>query len=146
VQDSIFGANLLLGYLTGARAELTLFNDGNRSYVAEAFYGAVITRMGSSEGAGVGGRVLFLRSSRYNTNALLLGPGLDVFAQFKNDNMVWLAPTVDVSWVHGFVGGAGWETGLNLGIGAAVSSKKNNDDRHAGDVTPLISFYTGLRY
>jgi hypothetical protein len=144
-EESIISANLLLGYLTGVRAEVAFLRQENRSYAVEAFYGALLTRMGTSEGAGAGVRAIFRRSSRYSTNSLILGPGIDVLAQFHNNGLVMVAPTMDLSWLHGFDGGAGWETGINVGVGVGVASDKNND-KHDGNVTPLISFYTGLRY
>lgn len=146
-EESVLGANLMLGYLTGIRIEGAVFREDNRAYVLEGFYGGVLTRMGSSEGAGGGARVLFRRSSRYSTNSLILGPGIDIFAQFHNAGLVLVAPTLDLAWLHGFDGGAGWETGLNIGFGIAVASNSSFGRRdHVGEVTPLISFYTGLRY
>jgi hypothetical protein len=145
-EEAIFSANLLLGYETGVRVEAAFSRQENLSFVAEAFYGAILSRMGSSEGAGGGVRAFFRRSSRYSTNSLLLGPGLDVLAQFHNNGLIMVAPTLDLSWLHGFDGGAGWETGMNVGIGVGVASDMNNGDKHVGEVTPLISFYTGLRY
>lgn len=144
-QEPVFAANLLLGYLTGIRAECALWRGDNHAVMGEVFYGLVATRMGGSEGAGIGARTFFRRSSKYSINSLLLGPGCDVFTQFNKGRLVMVAPSVDISWLHGYVGSSGWETGLNLGLGVGVSSRRQDNDRGA-QVTPLISFYTGLRY
>jgi hypothetical protein len=150
-EEAVFSANLMLGYLTGVRAEFAFLREENHSYAVEGFYGAVLTRMGVSEGAGGGVRAFFRKTSRYSTNSLLLGPGLDVLAQFNNDRLVIVAPTVDLSWLHGFAGGAGWETGINVGLGIGVASDRKDRfgfdvENKVGKVTPLISFYTGVRW
>lgn len=151
-EEAIVSANLMLGYQTGIRVEAAFLRQENRSFVAEAYYGLVASRMVSGEGAGGGVRAIFRKTSHYSTNSLLFGPGLDVLAQFKNDGVVMVASTVDLAWLHGFDGGAGWETGINAGIGVGVAGSTKHPfgfgDNHdyTGDVTPLISFYTGLRY
>ena len=40
----------------------------------------------------------------------------------------------------------GWEIGLNLGVGISLSSKHEGRDVSAGEVTPLISVFTGFRF
>ncbi|MBL8793809.1 MAG: hypothetical protein JNM56_07890 [Planctomycetia bacterium] len=142
--EPVFAANLLVGYLNGVRAEVALWRGDNHAVMGEVFYGFIATRMGGSEGAGIGARTFFRRSSKYSTNSLLLGPGCTIYSQFQNDNLLMIAPSVDISWLHGFVGSSGWETGLNLGVGFGVSGGDRNDS--GAKITPLISFYTGLRY
>jgi hypothetical protein len=144
--EAIIGAHLWLGMQTGVSAEAALLRGKDRSFVAEAFYGFILTRsMGASEGAGLGGRAYFRKCSRDGSNSLLLGPGLDVFEQFQNHNLVLVAPSMQLSWLHGFESGAGWESGLSIGIGYSISGG-GNDDTNVGKVTPLISFFSGLRF
>ncbi len=148
LEDALFAANLLLGMETGIRAELALLRGAHHCYVIEGFYGYVLSNLGTAETGGVGGRAVFRRCSSTGENAYLMGPGIDVFAQVKSDGAVFVAPNLDIAWLHGKGSGTAWETGLNLGAGIGVAGHKNGNDGRpvSGMVTPLISFYTGLRF
>jgi hypothetical protein len=124
---------------------VSIFRQGHITYVAEGFYGALLSRFGASEATGGGGRALICRTSRDGNNTLLLGPGVNVFYQFDDDGLVVLVPSVDLSWLHGFGGGGGWEIGLTAGVGVGVAGgTRHHDD--VGQVTPLISVYSGIRF
>jgi hypothetical protein len=145
-EEAFFSANLLLGMETGIRAELALYREAHHSYVIEGFYGYLLSNLGTAETGGVGGRAIFRRCS--GDNSYLLGPGVDAFAQVKSDGAILVAPNLDIAGLHGHGSGTGWETGLNLGVGIGVAGHKNGNDGRpvSGMVTPLISFYTGLRF
>jgi hypothetical protein len=55
---------------------------------------------------------------------------------------------VDLAWRRGFGDRAAAVLGLTAGVGVGLSGGRNNDrdDAVAGRVTPIIGFYTGLRY
>src|SRR5258708_5205923 len=55
-REAVFASDLLLGMQTGVRSQVALVRGDHRAFVAEAFYGALFHKLGSSEGAGVGGR------------------------------------------------------------------------------------------
>ena len=76
---------------------------------------------------------------------MLFGPGLNLFYEFRDGGEYLLAPSVDLSWLHSFGCGGGWEIGLNAGLGVSLSNSRCRDVK-AGDVTPLISIFTGLRF
>jgi hypothetical protein len=144
--EAYFSANLLLGMFTGVRGQAAVYRGDRQSALIELFYGGMITKIGSSETAGIGARYYWRRCGRMNSlNSLLIGPGLAVYSHFKNNSLLVLSPTLDLCWLHGFENGAGWETGLNLGVGFGLMSNEEND-KHVGGATPLISIYTGLRY
>src|SRR5262245_52107434 len=52
--DPTFGLDLMLGMMTGIRAEGVLTRGDHGSLRAEGFYGALFTKFGASEGAGAG--------------------------------------------------------------------------------------------
>jgi hypothetical protein len=76
----------------------------------------------------------------------VLGPGVNVFAQLKDDGVLMLAPSLDLSWLHGFGGGGGWEIGLSAGVGIGLSGEPNDGDAVRGRVTPILSVFSGFRF
>jgi hypothetical protein len=135
--------DLLLGQQTGVRPNLALYSTELSSFLVEGFYGALFTRFGASEAAGAGARWVTTRGGR---DAVTIGPGVDVLFHLGRDTATLLAPTVDVAWRHCFGDRAGLVLGLNAGVGVGVSGRQDCGCRVAGRVTPLISFYAGLRY
>jgi len=140
-----FGMDLLLGQQTGIRPSLAVFSTERSSFVVEGYYGGLFTKFGGSEAAGAGVRWV---TTRGGLDAVTLGPGLDVLFHLNDGKAVILAPTVDVAWRHCFGERAAFVLGLNAGVGVGLGGNRNNgdDDPVAGRVTPLISFYTGLRF
>jgi hypothetical protein len=137
--------HVLLGMEIGIRPQVAIHRTERVSLLAEGFYGILATRgLGSGEGAGVGVRALFRRGGRDGANSLVLAPGVGVLFEFKSDGPVLLAPTLDIAWLKGLGDRCGWETGLEVGIGIAVDGGGNGHS--SGEVTPLISGYTGLRF
>ena len=135
----------MIGQQMGARAQVSVLQRENWIFVAEGFYGALLTKFDSSESAGGGGRAYFRRCSQDGRNSMLLGPGLNLFYEFHEGGLPVLAPSLDLSWLHGFCGG-GWEIGLSLGVGISLKDKHEGRDVNAGEVTPLISAFTGFRF
>lgn len=137
---------ILLGQQLGIRGQVRVGQLENWTFVGEGFYGALLTKFGGSEAAGAGGRALLRRTSADGCNALLLGPGVNVLFQLDDGSVPVLAPSVDLSWLHGFGGGGGWEIGINAGLGVSLGDGEHGGDVKAGQVTPIISVFTGLRF
>jgi hypothetical protein len=138
-------AQIILGQQTGLRGQVAVGHHGRWTFVGEGFYGALLTKFGSSEAAGGGGRALLRRTSPDGHNTLLLGPGVNVLCPFDDDESVLLAPSLDLSWLHGFGGGGGWEIGINAGLGIPLTEERDRDNDE-GHVTPIISIYSGFRF
>lgn len=143
----VFGLDLLLGQQTGLRPSIAVFSTPTSAVFVEGYYGALLTKLGTSEAAGAGGRWVTTRGG--GNNSVTIGPGVDVLFHFNRGKAVILAPTVDVAWRHGFGDRAAFFLGINAGVGIGLSGREGNDrdgDPASGRVTPLISFYTGLRF
>ncbi|MBX9585109.1 MAG: hypothetical protein K2X87_32790 [Gemmataceae bacterium] len=141
----VFGMDLMLGQQTGVRPSLALYSTDRWSLVTEGFYGALFTKFGASEAAGAGARWV---TTRGGLDAVTLGPGVDVLFHLNHGGATLLAPTVDVGWQHRFGERAGFHLGLSAGAGVGLGGRegRHGSDPVAGRVTPLIGFYTGLRF
>lgn len=139
----VFGMDLLLGQQTGIRPSLALTANERASFLIEGYYGGLFTKFGGSEGAGAGLRWV---TSRGGSDAVTVGPGIDVLFHFNDGKAIFLAPTVDIAWRHEFGNRAALMLGLNAGIGIGLGGDDGDRERVSGKVTPLISLYTGLRY
>ena len=139
----MFALDLIFGMQSGARVQAAVWQAGNRMVVAEGFYGALLTGLGTSEAAGFGGRYLIQRAGRDSCHSLIFGPGVNAFYQFHDDAQWILAPSVDLAWLRSIGdSGAGWQIGINAGLGVSVSGHKDGGDR----VTPIISLFTGFKF
>src|SRR4051812_10413690 len=72
--EPLFGMDLMLGQQIGIRANVGVWRGPASSVVVEGFYGALLTKLGQSEGAGGGLRWLFTRASRSGCDAVVVGP------------------------------------------------------------------------
>jgi hypothetical protein len=145
-REPFFAVELLLGQETGVRGQFAVYSDNQEAVVLEGFYGYLSHNLGSTQALGAGGRYL-LRSSWWDgVDFLLFGPGADVFFQLNHHSLVLLTPSVDLAWVHNLGGGLEWEIGLDAGLGIGVAGHTKSGHSGVGDVTPLISVYTGLRF
>lgn len=144
-KSSVFGMDLMFGQQMGIRPNVTVFSNDKSMLLVEGFYGALLTKFGGSEGAGVGMRWV---TTRGGSDCVTIGPGLDVFFNFNDEQATFISPNVDIAWRHSFGERAGLVLGVNAGIGVGLSGRddNNNNDNIAGRVTPLISFFAGLRY
>lgn len=142
----ILGVQILLGQQTGIRGQVTLARTDCCTFVAEGFYGMLATKFDSSEGAGTGVRALFRRTSHDGNNTILLGPGVNVFFPFDENSPSFIAPSLDISWLHGFGGGGGWEIGISAGLGIALEDEVGRGETRAGELTPIISLFSGFRF
>jgi hypothetical protein len=136
----------MLGQETGVRGQLPVYRRNQEAVVVEGFFGELFHDLGSSEALGVGGRYLFRSSWSDGVNAFLLGPGLDVFFQTNHNGLILLTPSVDLSWLYRLGYNLELEIGLDAGLGIGVAGHTKNGNSAAGDVTPLISVFTGLRF
>jgi hypothetical protein len=141
-----FAVELLLGQETGVRGQFAAYRDDQEAVVLEGFYGVLFHDLGSSQALGAGGRYLLQSGWPDCVDSLVFGPGLDVFFQLNHNGLVLLAPSVDLAWMHNLGGGLEWEIGLDAGLGIGVAGRTSKGHSAAGDVTPLISLYTGLRF
>lgn len=140
---SIFDIDAMLGMLMGIRGQVAVYRNPNHAVVVEGFYGALLDRLATSEGAGAGGRYYFRRTDGTGCNSVLIGPGAGAYCHF-HQNLWMVAPTTDVAWVRAIGDQAAWQIGLNAGLGVGVAS--NRDSTNVGRVTPLLSLFTGFRF
>lgn len=141
----VFGLDLMLGQQSGIRPSLAVYSTERAAFVVEGYYGGLFTKFGASETAGAGVRWV---TSRGGIDSVTFGPGVDILFHLNRGKAVILAPTVDVAWRRNFGERAAFVLGINAGIGVGLSGYHGNDrdDPIAGKVTPIISFYTGLRF
>ena len=141
----LFGLDLMLGQTLGVRPNLTLYSTEHTSLAVEGFYGAMFTKFGASEAAGAGVRWTMSRGGR---DSVTLGPGVDVLFHLNDGKAVVLAPTVDVVWRRTIGERSAFVLGFNAGIGVGLSGyqDRDRDDPVSGKVTPIINFYTGLKF
>lgn len=144
--EPFFGVDLMLGQQTGIRGNVAIWRSERSALVVEGFYGGLATRIAQSEAAGGGLRWLFVRCGRGGNDAVVVGPGVDVFSNFADGEATILAPTLDVAWRHSFGERSGWTIGLNAGLGIGIGGRDDHCDSAAGQVTPLISVFAGLRF
>lgn len=145
--DAPFALHLLIGQQLGLRGQMRLFGDAERSIVGEAYYGGLFTKIRSDEALGLGARMLLHHRCWSERSHLNLGPGVNCYYQWDGSDQWTLAPSFDVSWHRSLASGAGWESGISVGVGLAVGGKKviGSDDADQ-TITPIISFFTGLRF
>jgi hypothetical protein len=140
-----FAVELMLGQELGFRGQVVPYADRDGALVVEGFYGALFTDVGSSQALGAGGRWLW--SDWLGTcDALVLGPGVDVFFGLNHRALILLTPSVDVGWMVRMGPSLDWEIGLEVGLGIGVSGHTDHGHSAVGDFTQLISLYTGLRF
>src|SRR5262245_45269647 len=138
-----FAVDLMLGQFLGFRGQAAVCRDADSAFVLEGFYGALLDRLASGEGAGGGARYYLHRTDRGGANSFLIGPGVGAYYHF-HDRLWMLAPTLDLAWVRPITDIGSWELGLNAGLGISVSNGRDSND--VGRVTPLFSVFTGFRF
>ncbi|MFO0799623.1 MAG: hypothetical protein U0804_19300 [Gemmataceae bacterium] len=143
--EPILGLDLMLGQLSGIRPSIAVHRGDRTALVVEAFYGGILTKLGTSEGAGAG---LRYNVSRGTHDGVTVGPGVDVLFNFRDGQAVIFAPTVDVAWRRDFGDRVGCSLGIQAGVGVGLSGRYSgrDDKAAAGQVTPLISVFGGLRF
>lgn len=143
--EPILGLDLMVGQLSGIRPNIAIHRGDRTALVVEAFYGGILTKLGTSEGAGAG---LRYNVSRGAHDSVTVGPGADVLFNFRDGQAVIFAPSVDVAWRRDFGDRVGCVLGIQAGVGVGLSGRYNgrDDKSAAGQVTPLISLFGGLRF
>jgi hypothetical protein len=142
----LFAIQLMLGQETGVRGQFTVASWAQESFVVEGFAGGLFNSLGSSPALGVGGRYEFWTALLSDGSAFGVGPGLSLFFLTNHDGLILLAPSVDLAWKQRLCNGLDWEVGLDLGLGIGVGGHTKHGHSGVGDLTPLISVYTGLRF
>lgn len=144
-REPLLGLDLMVGQLSGIRPSFAVHRTDRTAIVIEGFYGGIFSKLGQSEGAGAGVRWNVTRGGR---DSVTFGPGVDVLFNFRDGNAVMLAPTVDLSWRRDFGDRVGSVLGIQAGVGVGLSGQySGQDDKSAaGQVTPLISVFGGLRF
>jgi hypothetical protein len=150
-------AQVLLGFETGVRLQYTFHRECNREWVGELFLGAAGTRYGASGALGIGGRVHCALASGSWGDHLIVSPGLNLvfLGEESSDQHPWnqpedavtfLAPSVDIAWLHDFLPHFGLELGVHLGLGIGLDGTDSDGDSAAGEFTPLFSVFAGVRF
>jgi hypothetical protein len=141
-----FAVELMLGQELGIRGQVALFAGNREAFVVEGFYGGLFTDIGSSQALGAGARWLLWSNWSMAGDAIVFGPGLDVFFGLNHRSLVLLTPSVDVAWTFKLAPCLEWEIGLDVGLGIGLSGHTADGHSAIGDFTQLISLYTGLRF
>lgn len=147
--DSILGLHLMVGQQLGLRGQLAISRNPGFAWVMEGFYGGSFSKLGNSDAVATGVRAQVRRSSNNGDHSLLIAPGANLMYNLRDGKALYLNPSLDLSWVNGFDNwrGSGWEIGVNLGVGVGISGKAGDPNRNAaGEVTPLISLFGGVRF
>jgi hypothetical protein len=157
-QEHWLVVQFMLGTEAGIRFQLGFDHACDHTWAGELFLGAAATRFGVGGVVGVGGRVHYTWMSGRWSDALLVSPGIDVFVlgghdrrrgilepEYPKEDVLFLAPTVDISWLHDFTPHFGWELGLHVGLGVGLAGRDYRGESAGGMVTPLLSLYTGFR-
>src|SRR5262245_29342265 len=79
-----FAPDLMLGQQTGLRGQLAVLDTPGETWVGEAFYGGLFTRIRHDEAVGLGGRYLWHRCCACDSR-LDIGPGVNVFYQWAGE-------------------------------------------------------------
>jgi hypothetical protein len=145
-REPLFAIQLMLGQVTGVRGQFAVYGDNRETLVVEGFYGELFHNLGDSQALAAGARYLYRFSWPDCVNALHIGPGVDVFFQLNHNELILLTPSLDVAWLSRLSEGIEWEIGLEAGLGIGVAGHTKHGNSGTGEVTPLISFYTGLRF
>lgn len=140
---TMFDIDAMIGMLMGIRGQAAVYRNPYQALVVEGFYGALLDRLESSEGAGAGGRYYFRRTDSVGYSSILIGPGVGAYCHFHHD--LWMvAPTVDVALVRRIGELGAWQLGLNAGLGVGVAGDSTTNG--VGRVTPLFTIFTGFRF
>lgn len=140
---TMFDIDVMLGMLMGIRGQAAIYRNSSQALVVEAFYGALLDRLETSEGAGAATRYYFHRTDRAGYNSVLIGPGVGAYCHFRHE--LWMvAPTVDVALVRPVSELGAFELGLNAGLGVGVAGDANTN--RVGRVTPLFTLFMGYRF
>jgi len=148
---------VLLGFETGIRMQFTFHRECNREWVGELFLGAAGTRYGASGALGIGGRVHCALAAGAWGDYLLVSPGLNLvfLGEESDDHHPWnqpedavtfLAPSVDITWLHDFLPHFGIELGVHVGLGIGLDGTDSDGDSAAGEFTPLFNVFAGVRF
>jgi hypothetical protein len=117
-----FAVQLMLGQELGVRGQVTLFTGSREAFVVEGFYGGLYTDIGSSQALGAGARWLLWSNWTEVGDALVFGPGLDVFFGLNQRALILLTPSVDVAWAFKLAPRLQGEIGLDTGRWAPIST------------------------
>jgi hypothetical protein len=141
-----FAVEVLLGQETGVRGQFAVYRDVREAVLIEAFYGMLFHDLGSSDALGAGARYLLRSDWPGCGDSVAIAPGADVFFQLNHNGLILLTPSLEVAWLHTLGRSLEWEVGLDVGLGIGVAGHTREGHSGAGEVTPLVSVYTGLRF
>jgi hypothetical protein len=141
-----FAIELMLGQLFGVRGQVVVYSDSREAVVGEVYYGWLYTDIGSSQAVGAGARWLLRGDSLWIADSIIFGPGVDVFYGLNHNSLILLTPSLDLTWMFKLGPSLEAEIGLEAGFGVGVSGHTDHGHSAVGDVTPVISLFTGLRF
>jgi hypothetical protein len=139
-----FALQAMFGQESGLRGQVPLLGDRHSALVVEGFVGWLFNDLRSSGALGAGARYLIQTDWSDAYNSIRLGPGVDVF--FQDHGLILLTPSIDLSWGYRLTPGLEWEVGLDVGLGIGMNGHTRHDNSALGDLVPLVSVFTGLRF
>jgi hypothetical protein len=144
--EPLFAVDLMLGQVTGVRGQYAAYRDSREALVVEGFYGVLFHNLGSTQALGAGARYLFFSDWPELFGSVAVGPGADVFFQLNHNALILLTPSIDLAYIHPLGGGLEFEVGVEAGLGIGISGHTKHGHSAVGDLAPLFSVYTGLRF
>ncbi len=142
-------ADFQLGTFIGGRLKGTVYTGHSFTMDLEGLYGsdlAVFQPFSDGSSTAWGGGVRFNHYlSNSGHSAWLLSPAVD-FYDADSHGTTFVAPNVDLSWVHEFSPQLGFVFGFQGGVQIGMSGHSDSGDSYSGKSIADIGTYVGLRF
>jgi hypothetical protein len=143
-EQHLFDIKVMLGLPTAVRLEIPFQCGSDFSYSVEGTIGFFPGYFSDETFYSLGARASYTLNNNFLGGHLQIGPGVDLLYFGGNENALALTGSVEFVWLSEFNSRFGWELGLDAGIGVGLADFDHHD--RAGEVFPVISVFTGLRF
>jgi hypothetical protein len=135
-----WSVGVMAGLPLGVRVQCAVGPSPDSRFLLEGFGGLFLV----FPAVGAGARVQFTPLAGAH-NALVLSPGIDVYAVYwarwlgNMENIGLVSGNVDIAWRHTFAGGCDGQFGVELGVAGSFASGPTY-------TLPVATFYAGWRF
>ena len=143
-QGHIFDIKVMLGLPTAVRVQIPFDHGTDFSYAIEGTIGEFPGYFGSETFYSLGARASYTLGNNFFGGHFLVNPGIDLQYFGGNESALAGTASVEMLWLSEFNSHLGWEVGIDVGIGVGIADFDHHD--RAGQVFPVISAFTGLRF